>query len=224
VPRLRNRPDGDYGSTAALEHPAYRLLRWKPNEWQTAFQFRLALAGHAINRGNGYAYVYRDGPRPVEMVLLDPDATEPAMVGGRLWYVTTIAGDERKLPAADVFHLRGFGFDGLRGYPLWQMAREAIALGLSADQFRGAGTRTRPGRPWCSPPNKINEQAVTRLRNDWERMHTGLDNAHRTADSRQRAEGVHAFVQPGRDAGGGIGRAAAPRRGELPGHPVQQTR
>lgn len=175
-------PEGEYGAAPALMHPAYRLLRWKPNEYQTAFQFKLALAGHAINRGNGYAYIYRNGPAPAELMLLDPDQTDPVMVGGSLWYVAKIDGEKRKLPHADVFHLRGFGFDGIRGYPLWQYAKECVALGLSAERFRGSRYKNA-ARPSVvlTTPNKMNDQAMGRLRNDWERMHTGLDNSHRTA-------------------------------------------
>lgn len=178
----RTEPSGEYGSTPDLQHAAYRLIRWKPNEYQTAFQFRLALTGHAINRGNGYAYIWRSGPDAIELTLLDPDDTEPVLMGGQLWYVLKVDGVERKIPAADVFHLRGFGFDGLRGYPLWKMARECIALGLSAEQFRGTRYKNA-ARPSVvlSTESALDDKTVNRLRGDWERMHTGLDNAHRTA-------------------------------------------
>ena len=175
-------PDGDYGAAIVATHPAYRLLRWKPNEVMTAFQFKLAMMGHAINRGNGYAYIFRDGPAPRELVILDPDSTFPQMIGGALWYVTKSNGEQRKLPAADVFHLRGFGFDGIQGYPLWQMAKESISLGLSAERFRGSRYKSA-ARPSVvlETPNKMQDQAITRLRADWERLHSGIDNAHRTA-------------------------------------------
>lgn len=176
-------PNGKFGTTPALTHPAYRILRWKANEVQTAFQFRLALAGHAINRGNGYAHIGRVGPVPTELILLDPDDTEPVLMNGAVWYVYKLpSGEKRKLPAADVFHLRGFGFDGIRGYPLWQMAKESISLGLSAERFRGTRYKNS-ARPSVilETPNKMHDQAMTRLREDWERIHTGLDNSHRTA-------------------------------------------
>lgn len=176
-------PRGEWGMTPALNHPAYKLLRWKPNEYQTAFQFRLALAGHAINRGNGYAWIRRVGPVPVELIILDPDDVTPVAMDGRVWYVLKVEpGKERKLVAEDVFHLRGFGFDGHQGYPAWQMARESIALGLSAEKF--AATRYKnSARPSVvlETPNKMNDQAVIRLRENWEQIHSGVDNAGRTA-------------------------------------------
>lgn len=176
-------PESEFGSVVDKSHPAYYLLRWQPNESMTAFDFRMALTGHAVNRGNGYAYIFRNGPTPVELVILDPDSTEPMLSSdGRLWYVTTIDGEDRKMPAADVYHVKGFGFDGLRGYPLWQMAKQCIALGLSAEKFKATRFKNaaRPGVVLESP-NRVDDKAKNRLRDDWERMHSGLENAHRTA-------------------------------------------
>lgn len=175
-------PNGEYGATLDLKHPAYNLLRHKPNEYQTAFQFKLALMGHAVNRGNGYAYIFRAGPEPVELVLLDPDDTEPVMMNGQLWYVTKVEGTERKLPAADVFHLKGFGCDGFRGYPLWQIAREVIGQALTREKYTGTRYKNS-ARPSVvlSTDGKVDNPARERLRSEWERMHTGIDNAHRTA-------------------------------------------
>lgn len=176
-------PFGEFGASLAIDHPAYKLLRRKPNEYQTDFHFKLAIVGHAVNRGNGYAVILRSGPNPTELVLLDPDETQPATAkDGRLWYVTKFGDEERKLPASDVFHLAGFGFDGVRGYPLWQMAKECIGLGLTREQF--AGSRYQNGaRPGVilSTDTKLKDEAKKTLRSDWERMHSGADNIGRTA-------------------------------------------
>lgn len=175
-------PFGEFGASLALDHPAYKLLRRKPNEYQTDFQFKLAIVGHAVNRGNGYAFVFRKGSEPSELILLDPDDTEPVVVDGRVWYANEQVFGKRLVNRADVFHLAGFGFDGVRGYPLWQMAKECIALGLTRESF--AGSRYKNGaRPGVvlSTDTKLKDEARVRLRTEWERMHAGADNIGRTA-------------------------------------------
>ncbi len=176
-------PETDYGSSWDRNHPAFRLLHSKPNELMTAFNFKLTLTGHAVNRGNGYAYILRNGGGdPLELLPLDPDGTTPLIVDGQLWYVTAVGAERRKMPAADVYHVRGFGFDGIQGYPAYKMAREAIGLSLAAQKFKATRFRNA-ARPSVvlQTPNKMLPATRQELRQDWERMHTGLDNAHRTA-------------------------------------------
>ena len=175
------RSTGD-GRVMSRGHPVHKLLRWNANEVQTAFQFELALAGHAVNRGNGYAYIWRDGPTPIALTLLDPDATYmPRDAAGR-WYVTKIGTESRKIPAADVFHVRGFGFDGFTGYPAFQLAKESIGLATSMVKLKGLRYKNQ-ARPSVvlETAAKMLKSDRAELREDWERMHTGLDNSHRTA-------------------------------------------
>lgn len=175
------RPTGD-GRVMADDHTAYGLLRWQANEAQTAFQLQLALAGHAINRGNGYAYIWRAGPDPVELTLLDPDRTSIIPKTGGQWYKTRIDNEDRRIPAADILHVKGFGFDGFQGYPAFSMAKEAIGLGDAQQKFKAIRYRNKaePG-VILESPNFITPQVRQETREDWERMHSGLQNSHRTA-------------------------------------------
>lgn len=177
------RDTGD-GRTLANDHAAHKLLRWKANEVQTAFQLQLALAGHAINRGNGYAAIMRQGAEPVELLLLDPDATSMPRESGGRWYVTKIpgTGEQRRILAEDMLHVRGFGFDGFTGYSAWQMAKEHISLANTMVKFKGTRYKNQ-ARPSVvlETAARMQPQDRRELREDWERMHVGLENAHRTA-------------------------------------------
>jgi HK97 family phage portal protein len=166
-------------------HPAYQLLRWRPNEVQTAFHFKQAIYGHAINRGNGYAHIRRTaGGDPAELLLLDPDGTEPVFdKAGRLWYVTALpSGEKRKLFADDVFHVRGFGFDGVQGYPAFALARDTIGLGQAQQKYKAVRFKNS-ARPsvLLESPVPVKPESRKALREEWEKMHTGLENSHRTA-------------------------------------------
>lgn len=166
------------------EHPAHYLLRVRPNPYMTPYTFKRTLTAHVLLEGNAYAYVYRSASgRPLDLLVLGPRRTEPVMVEGRLWYVHTLRdGRKRKLPADDVLCLPGLGADGLKGYSVIAHARESLGLAVATTSYGGTFFRNN-ARPnlVLKHPNKLSPEARKNLRESWERLHSGLDNAHRTA-------------------------------------------
>jgi HK97 family phage portal protein len=176
------RRDGD-GKGRATEHPAYSLLRRKPNTVSTAYHFKRTLTAHALNHGNGYAYIYRQGDAaPVDLMVLSPCATTPVWEDRRLVYVTSVNGERRKLQAYEVLHIKGLGFDGLTGYSVWEKARETLGRALGAAKFASVffKNNARPNIALTFPGN-LADKEVKELRASWERLQGGLDNAHRVA-------------------------------------------
>lgn len=176
------------GKELAPDHPAYRLVRRKPNAYMTAFTFRQVIQAHALLEGNGYAWINRLGSRPTELLILDPTQTYPVRVNGELFYTTRVSTGDRAtgrdtvvIGAPDVLHVRGLGFDGLCGYPVLQILRDTIGGALAARDY---GTRffrndAKPGFV-LEVPVGMPETAVKNLRDSWERLHKGVNNAHRT--------------------------------------------
>ncbi len=186
VPKIvyRRMPNDDEGKERAREHPAYALVHERANAEQTAFQFWLQMAGHVPSRGNAYAAIYKAGGA-TELIPLNPDRTHPVRRDGQLWYVAFpfgYEGDGYRLRADEVLHFRGYGFDGLVGYPVWKKAADEIGLGL-AERRLTANRYKNGARPSLvlQTEMKIQDQAKIRLRDDWERMHRGIDNAGKTA-------------------------------------------
>ena len=62
------------------------------------------------------------------------------------------------------------------------MAREAIGLGLSAEEFgsRFFGNNATPGGV-LEHPKVLGKEAQNNLRSSWNEMHQGLENSHRLA-------------------------------------------
>lgn len=179
------------GRRPDYEHPARRVLR-RPNEYTTPIVFRKTIQSHALIEGNGYAYIVRDlAARPVELLILDPRRTWPVRVNGELWYVSEcgdpIPGKRRrfglvKIPCADVLHIQGLGSDGLCGYPVFRLLRETFGAALAARDYgaRFFGNDGRPGIALVVPAG-MKDTTVDHLRGSWERLHKGLNNAHRAA-------------------------------------------
>lgn len=119
-------------------HPAFSLLMRQASPYMKAFDFQQAIVGHAIMHGNGYALIRKRNGLPIELHLLNPDDTWPVLENGVLVYMVAVQDVDGKgpralrIPAADIFHIRGFGFDGLCGYDVIKYARETLGLGLAA--------------------------------------------------------------------------------------------
>jgi HK97 family phage portal protein len=118
------------GKTLAVEHPAFNLLRHKPNKEMTAFAFRRAVMACALLLGNGYAYIFRRGDGLAEeLIPMNPICTFPVRMDGKLFYVTDVNGQQRKLLPENVLHIKGLSLDGLAGYRVVAKARESFGLG-----------------------------------------------------------------------------------------------
>lgn len=178
----RNLQEG--GKAKAVEHPAFFLLRRMANEEMTAYVFKKTLLGHALLHGNGYAYIFRaNNGSPREMIPLQPNTTYPIRQNGQLMYVTQmLSGELRKLFRENVFHIKGLSFDGLIGYSVIEKARESLGLGMALQTYGSIFFRNN-ARPniVLQHPAKLDEATKSRLRDSWERIHSGLENAHRTA-------------------------------------------
>jgi len=173
------------GKERAYNHPLYPLLHDSPNPWTTSYNFREALQGHLCTWGNAYAEIdwdMRTG-RARALWQLRPDRMKVGKENNHLIYVYTLPdGTVAKLDAFRIWHIPGFGFDGLVGYSPIQLAREAIGLSLATEEFgaRFFGNGAKPGGV-LEHPNKLTKQAQDNLRDSWNEMHQGLSNQHRIA-------------------------------------------
>lgn len=119
--------------------PLHRMLNLRPNGLQTAQQFWECLYHHAVIWGNGYAFLDTEAG---EMYLLPPDRTFPIRYQGRQFYALQMIYDYsspssqwRAVPAEQVIHIPGFGYDGMRGYPVIQLFNNNLRLAKSSEIF-----------------------------------------------------------------------------------------
>jgi HK97 family phage portal protein len=176
------------GKTEDTLHPAHHLMGYEfvPGE-MSALVGKRTLTYHALCEGNGYAAIIRDGAgNPRELWPLMPHRTYPVRVNRKLWYVTEIQTDngleERKIPAADMFHLKGLSFDGFLGYCAIHKMRETLGLGMAYDLYGSTFFRNN-ARPniIIRYPKRLSPEAAKNLRESFDRIHAGLENAHRAA-------------------------------------------
>ncbi|HSW62261.1 MAG TPA: phage portal protein [Dissulfurispiraceae bacterium] len=174
----RRLPGG--GKERATGHPTYPVLHDMANPEMTAMTLRETVQGHAVGWGNGYAYIVREDGWATELWPLLPDKTCPVRVNGEIVYrVTLPTGEQRTLSPLDVLHVPGFGFDGLQGYSPIRLAKEAIGLGLAAEEFgaRFFGQGTNLGGV-VEHPGKLGPQAHENLKSSLSQSYQGLGRSH----------------------------------------------
>lgn len=131
--------DGSKKTTPLYANPVYSLLDVAPNDEMDSFSFREILIAYALSWGNGYAEIERDGAgRPIALWHIESSRVKPDRdESGRLVYIVNNsgAGNDVVIPAADMFHLKGLGFDGLVGYSVISIMARTIGMGLATEQF-----------------------------------------------------------------------------------------
>lgn len=175
--------------TELSSHPVYRLLFRKPARWTIPFVWKETMVAQALILGNAYAYIHRDDNGvPIEMPILDSDSVIPFKQNGELFYIYRQGGSDSKIPEKDIFHLRGIG-EGLVGYNRLSLAKDAIGAMIAAREF-GARYFRNNGRPggYIRSLKKLTDVARANMRVSWERLHSGLNNAHKVAILEEGAE------------------------------------
>jgi len=177
------------GKEYASDHDVHPVLHDAWNAYQTSFVGRETMQAQAVNRGNTYAVIERDGGGYLMGLWPVPyNCIEPVIWNGGLWYRITSDGTEQLgiapglYAAKDILHIPGLGFDGIRGYNPIMLAREAVGLGSAAErfgaQFYGNGARMS-GLLTTDQP--VNEGQAKTLQKSWNEIHGGVYNSHKTA-------------------------------------------
>ena len=176
LPLILYRKRSDGGKERAYNHPLYPVLHDLPNKDITSFRLRAVLQGHLATWGNAYCVVVRDGNNRVrELLPIPPNVVSVSREKRGLVY--KINGTETSW---EILHIPGLGFDGVKGYSVIGMAREAIGLGLAAEEFgsRFFGEGTHPGAV-VNHPGKLSDDAHRRLKTSLQKAHSGLGKSHR---------------------------------------------
>lgn len=127
------------GKTMARQHPLHDLLRSSPNTQQTSFEFFQMMQGHLELRGNAFAEI-KPGPRGAvdQLIPMHPDrVTIEPLQSGRLRYIYNDprTNMDRKMVQEEVFHVRNFMDDGIKGQSTVAMAIDVFGIALAAQDY-----------------------------------------------------------------------------------------
>lgn len=166
----------------AEEHPLYRVLKTKPNEFQSAYKFKSTMQMALLIHGNAYARVIRTLDRIVRLVPMDSEKVTPKLMPdftARYDYQSP-SGQIVELAARDVLHLSDLSEGGLIGLSRVDKAKEAIGLALQAE--RAAGRLFKNGvlaGGALTFPSRLNNEQIKNIQGSLEARYSGADNAQK---------------------------------------------
>ncbi|RMX06721.1 phage portal protein [Corticibacter populi] len=166
----------------ATDHPAHRLLRLKPNPWQTPMEFKSQMQLLLESEGNAYARIIRAAGRPIHLIPFERGRVQAKL--GSNWRMqyqcTTEHGGQLTLDQEDMFHVRDMSLDGVEGISRRRLSKEVFEL---ADQAgRAARNVFRTGvmaGGALEVPQALSDQAYSRLKESLAYEYSGADNANK---------------------------------------------
>lgn len=185
------------------DHRLGPILWGRANEAMTTFDYQRLMMCNELLRGNGYAWIWRDGSsgHPKELLPLPPDYVRP-VIGpddGKLWYVFThpTSGEMYLIRPDDMLHYKAYSEDGLEGVSVLKRASLTLSTARAAAQYENS-TWLSGGQPSgvLTTDTDLSKAAVTQtlpdgttvtldpkeeLRRSWEKIHRGPGNAMRIA-------------------------------------------
>ena len=167
------------GKARADGHPLAQVLL-EPNPWQTRIEFLEMLTGHAALRGAGYALI-QAGPRGSvdQLIPLDPDRVTPVKLPqNRIGFsYRTESGQDVSYTQDEIFRVSWMmGTDGVTPMTPLDLAREAIGLGMAAEQYssRFYSNDATPGGA-ITHPGVLTPESRDNMRQSWMARHSGVN-------------------------------------------------
>lgn len=166
------------------EHQLYYLLHDEPNPAMTSCVWREYLTASLLLSGNAYVAIGRNRANQViDLFPIPPRTVKVERVSGRNQYhIRVNQVEEETWDQADILHIPGMGFDGVRGMSVVTFgARQAVGLSL-ATESHGSRIFSNGARLGVvlKHPKTLSKDAQARLRTQFDSQHVGLSQAFKT--------------------------------------------
>jgi HK97 family phage portal protein len=130
--------DAKGGRTVARDHWLHTILHDQPNANMTAVEFWEALAAQLCLWGNAYCFKTYAGTKIISLDPLKPNLMQVKTdLNGDLIYLYTTSKGVKTYTEAEIWHIKGFGIDGLIGLSPVSYARNSLGSSISADEASG---------------------------------------------------------------------------------------
>ncbi len=179
------RQNGDDRERAASHH-LYDLVHRRPNPWQSAYEMVEQHVQHVAVWGNAYLYKrYDSSGRVAELWPLHPSQVVPQQLVNNAIvydYMPTIPDEARRFTDDQIIHTRYLSDNGFAGMVPVSLAAHVIEQARSMDLYASRFWRNdaRPG-VILETSQPVPQEALVKLRQQWEQLHRGVENAGRTA-------------------------------------------
>lgn len=166
------------------QHWLYDLLCRRPNQFQTPYEWREMMQGHLAMRGNAFNQIIANRQGKItDLIPLHPDRVKIELLdsGGEFDYryrYTDRFGKVTVFTRGELWHIRGLSGDGIIGLNPIEIAREAVGLGLAAQDYgaRFFQNDAKPGGGWIEFPGSFKDKSTREtFRESFQNAQTGLN-------------------------------------------------
>lgn len=126
----------DGAKIARSDHPVYELLHDSPGDDRTPMEFWEGRVLGLCTHGNGFAEKVMRGERVSSLLRIPSDAQIVRLESGARVCRFNDRGKAEELPAAKVFHIRGWG-DGDMGLSPVGYARQTLGISIATERATG---------------------------------------------------------------------------------------
>lgn len=166
----------------AKDHPAHKLLRVKPNPWQTPMEFKSQMQLLLETEGNAYARIIRTSQRPLHLIPFEKGRVQAKLGSNwRMQYVCqTENGGEITLDQDEMLHIRDMSFDGVEGISRRKLSTEVFDLATQAQKaaLNVFKTGVMAGGA-IEVANALSDQAYTRMKQSRDEEYSGAENVNK---------------------------------------------
>ena len=175
-------PNG--GKQRAPEHPLYKLLHTRPNQWQTSLEYFEMMQAHLDLRGNAFARILAGPSGPIDQLIpLHPDLVQVyRQPNGQLKYQVRSrwSGEITWLMQQEMFHMRGLSSDGLVGLSPVAVQRETMGNGLGMQDYAGRFFANDSKPPYVIEyPGKFKDDSARNKFRESLQKSQGQENRHK---------------------------------------------
>lgn len=164
------------------DHPAHKLLRFKPNPWQTPMEFKSQMQVLMETEGNAYARIIRAAGRPIHLIPFEKGRVDAKL--GSNWRMqyrcTTENGGQLTLDQDEILHVRELSIDGVLGLSKRRLSCEVFELAEQAQ--RAAANVFKTGvmaGGAIEVPNAMSDQAYQRMKTARDEEYSGAENVNK---------------------------------------------
>jgi HK97 family phage portal protein len=172
------------GKEPATSHPLYAMLTASPNPMMPLQQWLQPTLLGLLLYGNGYTWVDRINGEVVGIWPLNPARVSMVLnLDGTFdYYYSDFRGKFNIFTEADIIHFRMFTMDGYFGLPVLIYHQLTIGLATASTMY-ATSLYNNGGQPSgvLEYPGLLKADQVARIRDSWNAMHAGPQNAGRIA-------------------------------------------
>lgn len=171
------------GNYHPVDHDLTEVLSLTPNAEMDGLEYLETIGANLSVQGNTYSYINARGKGMISSLAPIPSKdVEPKLnkTSGLIEFRVNDRGKWETYPREKIWHIKGFGGDGLVGYSPIGYARQLIGMGLATEEFQARFFANGAMPSWIiSIPEWLEEDQRPKARQNIQELMAGVNNAYR---------------------------------------------